>query len=77
MSEVSHTVDQKAEQMTSPTQILTAKQDKPLKLKNSIPRSQVARFIDGDDELKKNIAGRRTIETIFIDLKTRPRTDYD
>ena len=26
--------------------------------KKSIPRSQVVRIIDGDDELKKNIAGQ-------------------
>ena len=50
MSEVSHAIDLKAE-MTSDTQILTAKQQKSLK---SIPRSQVVRIIDGDDELKKN-----------------------
>ena len=48
MSEVSHAIGLKAE-MTSRTQILTAKQYKSLK---SIPRSQVVRIIDGDDELK-------------------------
>ena len=39
--------------MTSLTQILNAMQQKSLKLKKSIPRSQVARIIEGD-ELKKN-----------------------
>ena len=44
--------------MTSRTQILTAKQQKSLKsLKKSIPRSQVVRTIDRDDEIK-NKAGQ-------------------
>ena len=47
-------MDIKAEQMTSRTQILTAKQLKSLQLEKSIPRSQVARLIDGEDELKKH-----------------------
>ena len=51
-SEASHANDLKAEQMTSRTQNLTAKQWKSLKLKNSM----AARIIDGDDELK-NLAG--------------------
>ena len=56
-SEVSQAIDLKAE-MTSRTQILTAKQQKSLKsLKKSIPRSQVVRTIDRDDELK-NKAGQ-------------------
>ena len=49
LSEVSHAIDLKEQQMTSRTQILTAKQKKSLKFKNSM----VARIIDGDDELKK------------------------
>ena len=52
LSEVSHEIDLKAE-MTSRTQILTAKQKSLKSLKKSIPRSQVIRIIDGDDELKK------------------------
>ena len=57
LSEVSHAIDLKAE-MTSRTKILTEKQYRSLKsLKEFIPRSQIVRIIDGDDELK-NIAGR-------------------
>ena len=42
--------------MTARTQILSEKQWKSVKsLKKSIPRSQVIRIIDGDDEVK-NIA---------------------
>ena len=52
LSELSHAIGLESE-MTSRTQILTAKQ----LVKKSIPRSQVVRIIDGDDELK-NIAGR-------------------
>ena len=48
MSEVSNAIDLKAEQMTSRTQILTAKQQKSLKSK----KSMVARIINGE-ELKK------------------------
>ena len=52
-SEGSHAMDLKAE-MTSRKQILTAKQSKLIKsLKKTIPRSQVVRIIDGDNELKK------------------------
>ena len=54
LSEVSHSIDLKAE-MTSRIQILTAEQLKSLKsLKKSIPRSHVVRIIDGDVELKKH-----------------------
>ena len=52
LSEVSHPIDLKAEQMTSRTKILTVKAVKSLKLK----KSMVARTIDEDDE--KNIAGQ-------------------
>ena len=53
MSEVSHAIGLKAK-MTSRTQILITKQWKSLKsLKKSIPRSQVVRIIDRDDDLKK------------------------
>ena len=53
MSEVSHAIGLKAK-MTSRTRILITKQWKSLKsLKKSIPRSQVVRIIDRDDDLKK------------------------
>ena len=46
LKEVSHAIDLTAQQMTSRTQILTAKQQKSLKLK----KSMVARIIDGDND---------------------------
>ena len=53
LTEKSYAIDLKAE-MTSRTQILTANQKKLLKsLKKSIPKSQVLRIINVDDELKK------------------------
>ena len=52
MCEASYAIDLTAEQMRSRTQILTSKQEKSLKLKNSFLRNQVARIIDGDEELK-------------------------
>ena len=63
--------------MTSRTQILIAEQQKSLK---SIPRSQVVRIIDGDDELK-NIAGQvltyNSKNFHWLNRKTRPRMDYE
>ena len=53
LSKENQAIDLKAE-MTSRTRNSTAKQQKSLKsLKKSIPRSQVVRIIDGDNELKK------------------------
>ena len=58
VSEVSHAIDLKAEQMTSDTNFdCKAIEVTEVNSKKSIPRSQVVRIIDGDDELK-NIAGR-------------------
>ena len=51
MSEVSHLIDLKTEQMTSRTQILTSIEATEV-IEKSTPRSQVVRVIDGDDELK-------------------------
>ena len=63
-------MDLKAE-MTSRKQILTAKQSKLLKsLKKTIPRSQVVRIIDGDNELKK-----QTTNIVQIALK-RPASGW-
>ena len=53
-SEVSQALDLKAEEMKSHQQILTAKQEKSMTLKKSISRCQVARIMDGDNELKKH-----------------------
>ena len=82
VSEVSHAIDLKAE-MTSDTQILTAKQKKSMKsiprtqfhevnFKKSISRSQVVRIIDGDDELKKH--SRKSPEIQFKKLNKKLRS---
>ena len=77
LSEASHATRLKAE-VTSSTQNLNRKQWKSLKsLEESIPRSQVVRIIDGDDELKKTtmspiiaaIASRLLTSRSSLDLK--------
>ena len=67
MSKVSHLIDLKTEQLTSRTQILTSIEVTEV-IKKSIPRSQVVRVIDGDDELK-NTAGQDLLHNskMFLD----------
>ena len=56
--------------MTSRTQILSAKKYKSPKLKTPIPKSQVARIIDGDEEFK-NIAEQVLTSTNFNSLNKK------
>ena len=49
-------------------------------MKKSIPRSQIVKFIDGDDELKKHSRTSPEVqfkEFLLTKQKTRPRTDYE
>ena len=79
MSELSHAIELKAEQWTSRTQMITGKQQKPLKLKKSNPRRQVAGIIDGKNHrrLQNNRTGRdaqlKNLSLIF--KKTRQERD--
>ena len=57
LSEVSHAIDLKAE-MTSRTQVLTAKQKSVKLLKESNPRSEVKTEQKSVRRSKKNIAGQ-------------------
>ena len=57
LSEVSHAIDLKAE-MTSRTQVLTAKQKSVKLLKKSNPRSEVKTEQKSVRRSKKNIAGQ-------------------
>ena len=56
LSEVSHAIDEKmrTNDVTHTNFICKAVETTEIFLKNSIPRSQVARIIDGDDELQKH-----------------------
>ena len=74
-----NSIDLEAEQMTSYTMFNC----KALEVTKSIPRSQVLRIIDGDDELKKQ---RTSPDVQFVEFlvefsltkqKTRPRMDYE
>ena len=65
---VSHANNLKAEQMTSSTQILTAKQNEPLK---DLKKPAVSRIIDGDDELKNILT--RFIKHILLPQNNHPQ----